>query len=462
MGVETRDGIFAPERRATTIGLLLVITLVGFEALAIATIMPKVSRDLDGISLYGWVFSSFLLAQLVGIVVAGTSADRYGPERPFVIGLVLLAIGLVIGGVAPSMEVLVGARAIQGLGAGVIPAIAYVVIGRAYPAELRPRMFAMLSTAWILPSLLGPAIAALVASAFGWRWVFAGIVPLVAVAALLAAPPMRRLPPTPRSADSEPPASLKNAIQVAVGTGLFLGGLIANNWWVLFALCAAGGLAAFGAFRRLVPVGTLRAVPGVPAAVLSRGLLTFAFFGVDAFITLAIVDVRGGSVAMGGFVLTVGALFWTTGSWIQSHYVQRLHPPILVRVGFAIFGVAIVIFCIAVSTSVPLSMFAVAWGVGGFGIGLAYAPLSLVVLGGAEKGSEGRASSALQLSDVLGCAIGIGVGGALVALGERLGWSPSSGLVINALIDLVAVFAGVILASRLRVDSANSPILEVS
>ncbi|MBJ7382637.1 MAG: MFS transporter, partial [Acidimicrobiia bacterium] len=157
MASESRDGVLAPHRRATTIGLLLVITLVGFEALAIATVMPKVSRDLDGISLYGWVFSAFLLAQLVGIVVAGSSADRYGPERPFLIGLVLLALGLIIGALAPSMEVLVGARAIQGLGAGVIPAVAYVVIGRAYPTQMQPRMFAMLSTAWVVPSLMGPA-----------------------------------------------------------------------------------------------------------------------------------------------------------------------------------------------------------------------------------------------------------------------------------------------------------------
>ncbi|MBJ7283241.1 MAG: hypothetical protein JHD40_09085, partial [Acidimicrobiia bacterium] len=92
------------------------------------------------------------------------------------------------------------------------------------------------------------------------------------------------------------------------------------------------------------------------------------------------------------------------------------------------------------------------------GMGFAYAPISLVVLGGAEKGSEGRSSSALQLADVLGCAIGIGIGGALVAFGERSGWSPSSGLVINACVDLLAVVAGVSIASRLRVQPLGTQI----
>ena len=138
------------------VGLVLVITLIGFEAMAIATVMPRVSRELHGIRLYGWVFSAFLLASLLGIVLGGRLADRHGPARPFVLGLVLFSAGLVLGGLAPSMPVLVFARAVQGLGAGAIPTVIYVVIGRAYPPVLQPRMFAVLSSAWVLPALIGP------------------------------------------------------------------------------------------------------------------------------------------------------------------------------------------------------------------------------------------------------------------------------------------------------------------
>ena len=114
--------------RGLTVGLVLNVTFVAFEALAIATIMPLVADDLGGIELYGWVFSAFLLANLVGIVVAGEFADRFGPALPFGAGLALFAVGLLIGGLAPSMPVLVAARAVQGLGAGAIPA----EIGRAH------------------------------------------------------------------------------------------------------------------------------------------------------------------------------------------------------------------------------------------------------------------------------------------------------------------------------------------
>ena len=165
--------------RGLTACLVLNVTFVAFEALAIATIMPLVAEDLGGIALYGWVFSAFLLSDLVGIVVAGEIADRFGPAVPFGAGLALFAVGLLIGGLAPSMPVLVAARAIQGFGAGAIPAVAYVVIGRTYPDALRPRMFAILSTAWVIPGLAGPALAALVADHIGWRSVFLGLLPLV-------------------------------------------------------------------------------------------------------------------------------------------------------------------------------------------------------------------------------------------------------------------------------------------
>src|SRR6266702_4911728 len=95
-----REGLFAPARRALTVGLVLTVTLVAFEALAVITILPAVKDDLGGLRLYGWVTSAFFLGTLVGIVVAGEQADRRGPAPPFLLGIVLFSIGLAIGGLA--------------------------------------------------------------------------------------------------------------------------------------------------------------------------------------------------------------------------------------------------------------------------------------------------------------------------------------------------------------------------
>src|SRR6185437_5659021 len=165
----TSGGLWSAERRPLTVGLVLTITLVAAEALAVSTAMPIVAADLGGLELYGLVFSAFLVGSLVGIVVAGSLIDRRGVVLPFLLGLALFAIGLALGGSAVSMPMLIGARLIQGIGGGAIPPIAYVAIGRSLPEHLRPQMFATLSTAWILPGIFGPAIAGIVAQELHWR-----------------------------------------------------------------------------------------------------------------------------------------------------------------------------------------------------------------------------------------------------------------------------------------------------
>src|ERR1700727_1462732 len=94
-------GIWTPAQRQLTVGLVLAVTFVAFEALAVATILPVVGRQLGDLRLYGWVFSAFLLASLIGIVLAGTLADRVPLGRPMLAGRVLFALGLIIGGGAP-------------------------------------------------------------------------------------------------------------------------------------------------------------------------------------------------------------------------------------------------------------------------------------------------------------------------------------------------------------------------
>jgi MFS family permease len=450
-------GVFAPARRALTAGLVLTITLVGFEALAVATVLPVVEQDLGDLALYGWVFSAYLLAGLVGTVIAGREADRRGPGPPFVAGCVLFATGLVAAGLAPSMPLLVLARVVQGLGAGVVPAVAYAVIGRCYPAAVRPRMFAVLSTAWVVPALAGPALAGVVAHGLGWRWVFLGLVPLVGLAAAMTLPALFRVGPAPETEadasdlpDVPESARTSDAVLVAVGAGLVIGGLTASDIpWLMPVLILLGALVGVRPFMRLVPAGTLRARAGLPADVLARGVLTFAFFGTDAFVPLLIQNVRHQSVTYTGIVLTASTLSWTAAAWVQQHFVHRRGPRFFVRLGFGLIAAGIVGVAAALSASVPVGTIVVSWSIGAAGMGCAYAPLSLVMFDAAEPGHEGAASASLQLSDQLGFALGTGVAGAAVALGEVSGWAESTSLLLGAAITGAVAVLGLVLARRL-------------
>ncbi len=210
-GAAGADGLWVPARRALTIGLVLTITFIASEALAVVTVMPVVARELGGLDLYGWVFSAFMLGSVVGIVLAGRQADRHGPAVPYLGGLLLFTVGLLVAGLAPSMPVLVSGRVLQGFGAGAVPAVAYVAIGRTMPDALRPKMMAMLSTAWVVPGLAGPAASAAVAHLFGWRWVFLGLVPVVVLTGSLAIPSLIRLARRPAGRPHGTPGSMTPA-----------------------------------------------------------------------------------------------------------------------------------------------------------------------------------------------------------------------------------------------------------
>jgi MFS family permease len=456
------DGLFAPARRALTIGLVLTVTLVAFEALAVVTILPVIKDDLGGLRLYGWVTSAFFLGTLVGIVVAGSEADRRGPGPPYVLGIVLFGIGLVVGGLAPSMLVLVLARALQGIGAGAIPATAYAAIGRSYPEALRPRVFAVLSTAWVVPGLIGPALSALVATHVGWRYVFLGLLPLVLMASGLALPSLRRIGPPQRGGSqgqphgvprTSPAAShrtgLLDAVRVSGGAGLLLAGLTGRSIPLAVGLAAAGLLIGVRPLLRLLPAGTLRARRGLPMAVLSRGMLTFAFFGTDTYVPLAITAVRGRSTAIASLAVTASTLSWTLGAWLQERGARAVSSRLLVRVGVLIVALGIALMGVSLLAAVPVAIAVVAWGIGGLGIGLAYAPITVTVLGLASQSEQGRASAQLQLSDTLGTALGAGLGGVLVAAGAASGWRQSTTLTGAFILTGAVALLAVLLTRRL-------------
>ena len=417
--------LFAPGLRGLTLGLILTITLAALESLAIGTVMAVVAEDLGNIELYGWVYSAFFLGSLLGIVVTGGALDRMPLWRPFAVGLGLFALGLTIGGLAPTMLILVAARFIQGLGAGSVGPTAYTAIGRCMPERLQPRMFAMLSTAWVVPGIIGPSLAAVVGEAFGWRWVFLGLLPFLALAGGLALSALRNVPAAiPASRDEAAAATVRrlpNALLAAAGAGLLVASLTAQHLGLVLAGSALGVALLLPAFRRLTPPGTLRLAVGVPAAILLRGVMTFAFFAGDAYIPLLIQTWRGSSLVLIGVVFTVTTIAWTAGTWLQARWIEVWGPRRFVTLGFVLIAVGSALTLLAVLPGVPPEITILTWILPGIGMGFMYSAVTLVVLRGVPASEQGFATSALQLSDILGIALGTGVAGAIIAFGERAG-----------------------------------------
>ncbi len=429
-------------RRGLTVGLSLVVVATAFEALAVATILPITSKELGGLEWYGWTFSAFMLANLVGVSVGGSESDRRGGAPPFLWGTVLFTVGLIISGLAPSMAVIVLGRTLQGFGGGLLSAVAYAAIARAYPVELQPRMLATLSSAWVVPGLVGPGLAGLIAEYAGWRWVFLGLAPWLALATQLVLPALRAMP----REESPAPRDHRNwvALRLALGTGTALAGMDRDEPWIAVVLLLAGGAVALQAIGQLVPDGTLRARRGLPAAIAVMGLLNFAFFGAEAFLPLALNRVRGMPVSLAGFSLTSAVLCWTAGAWLPVRLGRRVSQRSIIVAGLVVVAVGIAGTLLVLVPSVPAPIAVAAWGVAGLGMGLAFTTASAAILGAAPKGEEGTTSAALQLAQVLGAAIATGAGGAVVAA-PFAGDPPRLGLAIVDLLMLgalaLAIFA---------------------
>lgn len=441
------DGAFAPDRRLLTVGLIGLVTAAAFEGMAVPTVLPALVADLGGLDLYGWAFSAFWLTNIIGITLAGSDADRRGPGRAFAIGVILFAAGMIVSGIADGMPMVIAGRAIQGFGSGAIGSVVYAAIARAYPSSATPRMIALVSSAWVVPGLIGPALAGTVTDALDWRWVFLGIVPPVLIMGLAVYPQLARLGAAAAAADGARSDTNRafDAVRLAIGSTLLLAALTIGSVPLAVALLAAGGWLALGAVRHLLPPGALRLAPGRPSAAVAVFGIAFAFFGTEAFVPLTVVDVRGGSVTLGGVALSAAAVTWAAGSWLQDRAAAAGIRRALVTSGAALIGAGIVVAALVLLPSMPVLVAAVGWAIAGLGMGLAYSMLALVMLETSAPGEEGFSSSAFQLMFTLGTAFGAGTGGAIVAVAEVriLELSPAIGIVYGLMLLMALLTVGV-------------------
>jgi MFS family permease len=451
--------IFAPAYRSTTGGILILVTLLAFEAMAVPAALPTAARELHGIGAIGWAFTAFLVANVVGLVVSGQVCDARGPRAPLVAGLLAFLAGLVVSGTAPSMAQLVAGRCVQGLGGGLMITAVYVVLGGAYPEQLRPRVFAAMSSAWVVPALLGPVVAGALAQHASWRWAFLGLAPFVVVGALLMVPVLRGFAGPAASASRAAGAKrVLHALAVAAGVaGLEAAGQHPSALSVLAAVL--GAVALVWGLRTLLPAGTARVRRGVSAPIAMRGLLAGSLFGVESMVPLTMSVQHGFGAIAAGLPLVVSGLLWSGGSWWQGRDHADEGPDRrvrLIRAGFGFVATGAALTALVAHPDVPGWLIFPAWGLAGLGAGLSMSSLGVLMLRYTTDADRGADSAALQLSDTVSSALTTGLAGVLVAAAARgvLGYAAAF-TVLDLAMVAVAV-AGVAVAGR-----ARAPVLAV-
>ena len=397
--------------RWITIGMCSLIFLAAFEALAVTTVMPTISRELGGSSLYALAFAGPLAVGVIGMVVAGNWSDRSGPTPPLLTAVALFVAGLALAGLAPAMPILVLGRLVHGLGGGGLTVALYVMLARIYPARLHPSIFAGFAAAWVVPSLIGPFVAGLVAQYLSWHWVFLGVI-------LLVLPALAMMRPAIHLAGSGPAAAglrwdRARILWACVVAAAVLGVNLASSLpaavrWPATLLAAALGLAAA---RPLLPTGTLAGRSGLPSVILVRGLVAGAFASAEVYIPYVLTDRHHWSPSVAGLALTGGALAWSLGSMIQSRYAVQVTHRAVVRVGAVLVTVSIGNALATTALGLPGPATVAGWVFGGLGMGLLYPRTSTAMLALSTDRDRGFNSSGLAIADATGSALAIASAG---------------------------------------------------
>lgn len=452
-------GPLAQPYRALTVGMVVLIVLNAFEALAVTTAMPTISDELGGLRMYALAFAGPMATGVLAMVVVGTWCDRVGPRTPLLATVVMFTAGLVLAGVAGSMGVLVVGRIVQGLGAGMVVAL-YVVVGRIYPAELHPRVFAAFAAAWVVPSLVGPLAAGLVTEHLGWRWVFLGVGALILPTVLMLRAGLAD-PRLAQGAGDCAPWSPRRLVAGAVTAAAVLvlhvgsGEGAAHSWQLVAAAVLATVVALPLALRRLLPAGTLHAARGLPAVVAMRGLLGASYFTAEVYLPLVLTERYGLAPSMAGLVLTTGALTWSGASWLQSRLGNGAREAAVLRAGPTLIGVGVLAALVVVVLDLHPALAILTWTLAGAGMGLSYPRLSVLLLRYSQGPEQGANSSAGQIMEYVGIAVGLAAAGALFTtlIADRA----TTAYAVPFVLALVLAVGAVLVAGRaLSVSQAPS------
>lgn len=460
-------------RRALVVAILMGVLGVAFEAYAVLAAMPLAAEDLGGLDLYAWTFTMFVTGQVLATVIAGRVSDRLGPIPALAVGFVVFAVFLIAAGFAPSMLVLLIARFGQGVGAGALNLSLMVLIAEAFTEAERPTLMMLFSFCWVGPSFFGPPLSAWLATHLSWHWVFWAPLPLLGLAAILGLRPVRAAHAAiGRNVTAASTVPLWAAFVAAIGaaTVQFAAQQLSSGeegvpstpmpLGLVGALAAIGLVALVASVPRLMPPGVLTLRPGLASVMWTRAVQAGSFFVVESFLPLILHTQRGLTVLEAGSALTVGAVGWTLGSWLQARpWLGRRRDRIIIAgAAQAIVGALVMVWFTATPT-LPVWVGLVGYVIHGCGMGFTVTSTSLATMTLSDAAQLGRNTSSLQVGEGLGNALLVGAAGAVYA---ALRSTSDAEVTFSAMLCVSLLGAVLALVAALRVGPVRNEVSDAA
>ncbi|MBK6496281.1 MAG: MFS transporter [Gemmatimonadetes bacterium] len=400
-------------RRWTLVGLVLAMFLSAIEATVVATALPTIVHDLGGDARYGWVNIAYLLASTVAIPLYGKLADRHGRAPLLYVGLLLFALGSLVSGFAPTFDLLVLGRVIQGAGAGAIQPVTMTIVGDLWEVHERGKVQGIIGAVWGTSGAIGPLLGSLLATTIGWRWIFWINIPFALAAIGIVALAYRE----PARVRSTVPLDRLGVLCTAVGAFALLLAIEQVATLPMAILSAA----AFGA---LIFVEGRAADPVIPVQILrsprlGTGIALLGLVGAMMMVVLTWLPLRliagGGSIAASA-ALSPLLLGWPIAASRSPALMIKNGRQATIRLGALLLAIGAIALAGFVSSSAPIWVLAVIMFVMGLGFGLLSTTTVVDAQSTVAHGQRGVVTALGAFSRFLGGAIGVAALGALRGL----------------------------------------------
>ncbi|XXF79616.1 MFS transporter [Myxococcaceae bacterium GXIMD 01537] len=438
-------------RRMATGAVLLALVVSAFEGTVVTSAMPTITRDLGGQHLYSWVFSAFLFASMLGVLVSGKLADHFGRRPVFFAGMALFLLGSALCGLAHSVPTLIAFRVLQGLGAGALQPTNLTIISDLYSLRERAVMQGVFTGVWGGASVLGPILGGWLVMHTSWRWIFLINLPfgLLAVGLLFLSykDPARV---------SDRPVDAWGPALTGVSMGLLLFALEPGQTGarVLLALAALVTAVLVLVQQRassspLLPLELARdrtVLTGVVGGLAAGALL----YGTTAYVPLWLTEQGGHSPLAAGLALAPLLMGWSIGSTMGVRVFMRGGLRASAGGGFALAALGAGLLALCVARGWGTSVASLSLALLGMGLGPAASTSLIGPQSRAPWYHRGIVTSAIYATRLLGGALGV------AALALAHGHFALQFSLLAGATALAAVFMGLVATGRESLDARDA------
>ncbi len=434
-------------------GIMLTIGLHAYDELVLLIALPSIADELALSAHYGATIAAYILAAVAGMSAAGRYIDALGPRRVLIAGLAALATGLLLAAFASSGALFVGARILQGLGGGIAVTCAFALLNLLSDANRKGQAVMAIDLAWVIPSLSAPAIGGVLIDFLHWRWIFLLQLPPLVLIAILLFPNLHKLD----QHHAWPPLRvLTDALRIAVGCGAFLTIIGQPPGWA-WALLPFTFWLTLPAFNRVMPEGWYKGATPLALPILISMLGFIAFYGMEAYQPLYLIDYAGLPSTLAGAILTTASLSWLTG----SHLASRFHPS-LSRVDSMLIGNLFLmcgVLCVGTVSLMAWSLWWMypSWALAGLGMGFIFNASRAAAMENTPKKQEGFVATAITLAANMGIALSSGLGGATKNQIFASGGTLKEVLLAVVLLGIAVSLINVLLLQKRKRDFQHQP-----